>query len=68
MVTATCVGSGDDVLKDRRFRLCVIDEATQVCGNHMYILAQYSCLAFVAIMSFKIGYSSSVIPHLRLKV
>ncbi|KAG0567437.1 hypothetical protein KC19_7G135000 [Ceratodon purpureus] len=29
VITATCVGSGDDVLEDRRFRLCVIDEATQ---------------------------------------
>ena len=30
MVTATCVGSADEVLEGRRFRLCVIDEATQV--------------------------------------
>ena len=30
------MGSEDDVLEDRRFRLCVIDEATQVCWNYMY--------------------------------
>jgi len=29
VVTATCVGSADEVLEGRRFRLCVIDEATQ---------------------------------------
>jgi hypothetical protein len=51
VVTATCVGSGDDVLEDRRFRLCVIDEATQVCPNNKCVLASHSCLNFVEILS-----------------
>lgn len=64
VVTATCVGSGDDVLEDRRFRLCVIDEATQVCCNHICILALHLCLAFLEIFPLKTSHLSSVIPHL----
>lgn len=30
VIVATCIGAGDPVLEGRDFRVCVIDEATQV--------------------------------------
>lgn len=54
MVTATCVGSADEVLEGRRFRLCVIDEATQVIcqtlANWRHLLHHESWVCVLALV------------------
>lgn len=68
MVTATCVGSADEVLEGRRFRLCVIDEATQVIcqalDNWRHLL-HHEIWACILALVHDIGYIYMCVLHSR---